>query len=457
MNKFFYTVVLIVSSVLVYSQNNIGIGTSTPDGSSLLELSAQDKGFLVPRLTQAQRQSIANPATGLLVYDLTASCFYYFDGASWLSLCNQPGIQGATGATGAQGIQGVTGATGVQGLQGVTGETGAVGAQGITGETGATGAQGVQGVTGAQGLQGITGSTGATGPGTICNNAAANYITVFTSPNDLCNSVLYQASGKVGLNNTAPNVAFDVSTSTDGLAFPLGSTAQRPATATAGTMRWNSTLSSMEFFDGTKWLNINTPPIGSTYVQWFNAADPNTIYPGTTWVRSDLQNGEFIRAAGGAANVAANAALTGVLQTDAVKDHNHSATGTASGAGVLTSSSNGLHAHSGNTSGANVTNANIWIPYDDNLSANVKNLSMNDNPTTCGSGWDGRHTVGNFMGRLSDGCMAHSHTFTTSTDGAHTHTIPDHTHTLTITVNNGGGGVENRPANVAVIFWRRTN
>jgi hypothetical protein len=53
--------------------------------------------------------------------------------------------------------------------------------------------------------------------------------------------------------------------------------------------------------------------------------------------------------------------------------------------------------------------------------------------------------------------MAHSHTFTTSSDGAHNHTIPDHTHSLTITVNNGGGGVENRPANVAVIFWRRTN
>lgn len=445
MNKVVFTLVLMIASLSSYCQNNIGIGTSTPDGSSILELSAQDKGFLVPRLTQAQRQSISNPATGLLVYDLTASCFFYFDGIAWLSLCNQPGTPGATGATGAQGIQGVTGATG------------ATGAQGIQGATGFTGAQGVQGITGATGANGITGVTGATGPGTICNSASSNYITVFTSPNDLCNSLLYQTSGKIGLNNNSPNVALDVSTATDGMAFPSGTTAQRPVIATAGTLRWNTTLSSMEFFDGTRWLNINTPPIGSTYVQWFNAADPNTIYPGTTWVRTDLQNGEFIRATGGAANVAANGALTGMLQADAIKDHNHSATGTAAGSGVLTTSTNGAHTHSGTTSGANVANSNIWIPYDDNLSSDVRNLSMDNNPTTCGTAWDGRHTVGNFMGRLSDGCMAHSHTFTTSSDGAHNHTVPDHTHTLSITVNNGGGGAENRPANVAVIFWRRTN
>ncbi|MBX2903839.1 MAG: collagen-like protein [Chitinophagales bacterium] len=430
MNKRLLSVLFSFSTILLFSQNNIGIGTANPDVSSVLELSAQDKGFLVPRLTQTQRQAISNPATGLLVFDLTASCFYYFDGTSWLSLCNQPGIQGATGPTGAQGV---------------------------TGDTGPTGAQGVQGVTGDTGAQGIQGITGATGPGAICGTAAANYIAVFTSPSDLCNSVLYQNANKVGVNNNNPNVALDVSSGNDGIAFPQGSTAQRPATATAGTLRWNNTLSSMEVYDGTQWFNINTPPIGSTYVQWFNAADPNAIYPGTTWVKTDMQNGEFIRAVGGAANVASGGALTGTLQADAVKDHTHTASGTAAGAGVLTTSSNGAHTHSGTTSGANPFSGNTWIPYDDNLSSDARDISMNDNPSTCGSTWDGRHTVGNFMGRLSDNCMGHNHTFTTSSDGAHTHSIADHTHTLNIAVNNGGGGTETRPANVAVIFWRRTN
>ncbi|MDW8273309.1 MAG: hypothetical protein RMJ53_03655 [Chitinophagales bacterium] len=471
----------IFSLFFVYSQNNIGIGTNSPDPSSLLELFSSDKGLLIPRLTQAQRLSINNPANGLLVYDINDNCFYYYNGLSWVSLCNQPGNNGPTGATGptgptgAQGIQGATGAQGPTGPIGATGPTGSPGAQGIqgptgdqgptgptgaTGPTGSTGAQGIQGATGAQGLTGPTGPqgpTGPTGPGSICATASANYITVFNSPDVLCNSILYQTSGKIGLNNTNPSVAIDASTATDGIAFPSGSSTQRPLSPSAGTMRWNTALSSMEVYDGSKWLNINTPPIGSTYIQWFNAADPNVIYPNTTWVRTDLQAGEFIRAPGGAANVAANGNLTGVIQSDALRDHTHTAVANVSGSGILTTSSAGSHTHTGTTSNANTLNNNVWIPYDDNLNSDVRNLSMNDNPTLCGSAWDGRHTVGNFMGRLSDNCMGHTHTFTTSADGAHSHTVPDHTHNVSVTINNAGGGTENRPVNVVVIFWRRIN
>ncbi len=181
------------------AQNNVGIGTTSPDASSLLDLTANDKGFLPPRMTTQERLAIVNPAMGLLVYDSTVNCYFYFNGIVWLSLCQLSGptgptgntgaqgttglqgIQGATGATGASGIQGIqgvtgtTGAQGIQGIQGVTGATGATGAQGIqglqgvTGATGATGAQGIQGIqgitgaTGSQGIQGITGATGATG------------------------------------------------------------------------------------------------------------------------------------------------------------------------------------------------------------------------------------------------------------------------------------------------------
>ena len=42
--------------------------------SALLELLSTDKGFLLPRMTQAQRDAIANPASGLMIYNTTASC-----------------------------------------------------------------------------------------------------------------------------------------------------------------------------------------------------------------------------------------------------------------------------------------------------------------------------------------------------------------------------------------------
>jgi hypothetical protein len=72
--------------VNAFSQNNVGIGTTTPNGRSLLDLSATDKGLLIPRLSTAQRLAIAPVGaaeTGLTVYDLTLNTFYYFDGAVW--------------------------------------------------------------------------------------------------------------------------------------------------------------------------------------------------------------------------------------------------------------------------------------------------------------------------------------------------------------------------------------
>lgn len=46
---------------------NVGIGAS-PNASAALELSSTTRGFLLPRMTQTQRDAIATPSTGLLVY-----------------------------------------------------------------------------------------------------------------------------------------------------------------------------------------------------------------------------------------------------------------------------------------------------------------------------------------------------------------------------------------------------
>jgi hypothetical protein len=48
---------LITSSSM--AQDNMGIGTSTPEPSAVLDLNASDKGFLVPRLNTSQRTAIA--------------------------------------------------------------------------------------------------------------------------------------------------------------------------------------------------------------------------------------------------------------------------------------------------------------------------------------------------------------------------------------------------------------
>ena len=50
------------------AQNNVGIGTTTPNASAALDVQSTTQGMLVPRMTAAQRGLIGTPATGLLVY-----------------------------------------------------------------------------------------------------------------------------------------------------------------------------------------------------------------------------------------------------------------------------------------------------------------------------------------------------------------------------------------------------
>ncbi len=64
---------------------SVGIGTTTPNPSAALDVSSNNKGFLPPRMSSTQRNAIANPRKGLMVYDTTQSEHVYFDGGKWRS------------------------------------------------------------------------------------------------------------------------------------------------------------------------------------------------------------------------------------------------------------------------------------------------------------------------------------------------------------------------------------
>lgn len=59
---------------------------ATADNSAILDITSTSKGVLVPRVSTAQRNAIAAPAKGLMVYDSTVNQFAYYDGAAWLLL-----------------------------------------------------------------------------------------------------------------------------------------------------------------------------------------------------------------------------------------------------------------------------------------------------------------------------------------------------------------------------------
>lgn len=61
----------------------MGIGTTTPDQSAILDLSSTEQGLLPPRLTTTERDLIADPAEGLVIYNTTDKCLQYWNNTTW--------------------------------------------------------------------------------------------------------------------------------------------------------------------------------------------------------------------------------------------------------------------------------------------------------------------------------------------------------------------------------------
>lgn len=68
-------------------QGSVGIGTANINASAKLQVESTSQGFLPPRLTTSQRDAIANPKEGLIIYNLTTHCLEYWNSSNWVSTC----------------------------------------------------------------------------------------------------------------------------------------------------------------------------------------------------------------------------------------------------------------------------------------------------------------------------------------------------------------------------------
>ena len=73
----------------------VGIGTTTPNASSVLDMTSATKGALLPRMTTAQMNAISSPALGLIIYNISNNNFEFFNGSSWV--VNGSGVSGSNG------------------------------------------------------------------------------------------------------------------------------------------------------------------------------------------------------------------------------------------------------------------------------------------------------------------------------------------------------------------------
>ncbi|HEX6171925.1 MAG TPA: hypothetical protein VFZ33_19715 [Chitinophagaceae bacterium] len=137
------------------SINNDG---STAASSAMLDVKSTTKGFMMPRVTSAQRTTIASPALGLLVFDTDTKTIWTYDGSAWKNLYNNGGggsltlpysqsvnvagnafsitnsaggaIEGITNVASSNGIRGIATINGSNGVYGGTTASNGVGVRG---------------------------------------------------------------------------------------------------------------------------------------------------------------------------------------------------------------------------------------------------------------------------------------------------------------------------------------
>ncbi|MBN8703460.1 MAG: tail fiber protein [Bacteroidetes bacterium] len=71
------TLLVFLHSLTFFSQ--VGFNNPNPHKSSIVDITSNERGLLIPRMSSIQRMNINNPANGLLVYDESLQAFCQYD------------------------------------------------------------------------------------------------------------------------------------------------------------------------------------------------------------------------------------------------------------------------------------------------------------------------------------------------------------------------------------------
>ena len=68
------------------SSGNVGIGTTSPNASAILDVQSTTKGVRMPNMTTTQKNAISSPAAGLIVFDTTLAKLCVYSGSAWQTI-----------------------------------------------------------------------------------------------------------------------------------------------------------------------------------------------------------------------------------------------------------------------------------------------------------------------------------------------------------------------------------
>lgn len=114
-HKSFLALCFLFVTITVHAQNSVGIGVTNPNKNAVLELASptNNQGFLVPKLTTAQRTDatfvagLTTADNGLLVFDTDIGKFHYWSGTAWTAI--EDGTSGTGTVTNISTGTGLTG------------------------------------------------------------------------------------------------------------------------------------------------------------------------------------------------------------------------------------------------------------------------------------------------------------------------------------------------------------
>lgn len=272
MNKNYLIPLFLLFTIILKGQ--VGIGTTSPAASAVLDIqsSSNDKGILIPRMTQAQRNAISSPATGLMIFQTDGnSGFYFYDGSSWDGFGEVKSVNGNTAAAnGDVTLTFLATQTGTQAQRSVTSSPTDGLVHIVTGDTAAENGKVYIYSTG---LSTWTLSSGFTDTDEQDISGSS-----FTDATSALVIDIEDGSGQTLSLSALEELVTDTDPSTN------------LTSASEGDLAYDTTDDELQAYDGTNWLSVNTSAVTPTLDQVTDVGSTttNSIEVGGATVTGDL-------------------------------------------------------------------------------------------------------------------------------------------------------------------------